>query len=114
MAEVVTDRETFLEAARAAPPGARVPVEVRVTVSDPFEAYRRARDGPGGVYLDTTGGQSGWGYFGVTPADFTEVDPGGDSEVHRTSDSEVHRTSDSEVHRTSDTLDALATLLDRL
>jgi anthranilate synthase component 1 len=103
MAEVVTDRETFLEAARAAPPGARVPVEVRVTVSDPFEAYRRARDGPGGVYLDTTGGQSGWGYFGVTPADFTEVDPGGDSEVHRTSDSEVHRT--------SDTLDALATLL---
>ncbi len=103
MAEVVTDRETFLATARGAPSGARVPVEVRVTVPDPFEAYRRARDGPGGVYLDTTGGQSGWGYFGVTPADFTEVDLG---------DSEVRRTSDSKTRRTSDTLETLAAVLD--
>ena len=29
-----------------------------------------------GVYLETTGGQSGWGYFGTAPADFREV--GGD------------------------------------
>ena len=66
---VVTDRDSFREAARGAPDGARVPVEVRVRVADPFDAYRRARDGPGGFYLATTGGQSGWGYFGVDPAE---------------------------------------------
>ena len=61
---VVTEEEAFVETAGSAPEGARVPVEVRVTVPDPFEAYRRARDTDGdGVYLETTGGQSGWGYF---------------------------------------------------
>ncbi|MFC7132049.1 MULTISPECIES: aminodeoxychorismate synthase, component I [Salinibaculum] len=79
MPEVVTDRAAFAATAATAPPGARVPVEVRVHVSDPFLAYRRAREGTGDAYLETTGGQSGWGYFGVTPADFLEVDPGGDT-----------------------------------
>ncbi len=49
--------------------GRRVPVEVRTTVEDPFLAYRRAREGDGGVFLETTGGQPGWGYFGVDPVD---------------------------------------------
>ena len=66
---VHTDRAAFRALAADAPPGARVPVELRVTVEDPFAAYRRARDGPGGVYLETTGGQDGWGYFGVDPID---------------------------------------------
>ena len=66
---VVTDRETFRETAGGVPAGTRVPVEVRVRVADPFEAYRRARDGPGGFYLATTGGEPGWGYFGVEPAE---------------------------------------------
>jgi anthranilate synthase component 1 len=79
MAEVVTARERFLRTAGDAPPGARVPVEVRLTVSDPFDAYRRARDGPSGVYLDTTGGQSGWGYFATTPVAFVDADPDEDS-----------------------------------
>lgn len=57
----------FAHVATEAPSDARVPVEVQVTVSDPFEAYRRARNGPGGFYLETTGGQDGWGYFGVEP-----------------------------------------------
>ncbi|USZ69114.1 anthranilate synthase component I family protein [Halorussus salilacus] len=70
---VVTDRETFRETCRDAPRGARVPVEVRVRVPDPFEAYRRARDGPGGFYLATTGGRSGWGYFGVEPIERLQV-----------------------------------------
>jgi anthranilate synthase component 1 len=70
---VVTDRETFCDTAATAPPGARVPVEVRVRVADPFDAYCRAREGPGGAYLATTGGQPGWGYFGVEPAEFVEV-----------------------------------------
>ncbi|QKG91929.1 anthranilate synthase component I family protein [Halorubrum salinarum] len=64
---VHTDRERFRAVAAAAPDGARVPVEIRVAVDDPFDAYRRARDGPGGVFYETTGGQSGWGYFGVDP-----------------------------------------------
>jgi anthranilate synthase component 1 len=79
MPEVVTDRQTFAATAATAPPGARVPVEVRVTVADPFLAYRRAREATGGAYLETTGGQSGRGYFGVTPADLLEVDPGSDT-----------------------------------
>ena len=61
---VVTDRAAFREAAAAAPSGARVPVELRVDVADPFEAYRRARIGDGDdMSLETTGSQSGWGYF---------------------------------------------------
>ena len=72
---VETDRAAFRETAADAPPGARVPVELRVTVSDPYRAYRRARDGPGGIYLETTGGQSGWGYFGVDPAERLTVGP---------------------------------------
>ena len=66
---VVTDRATFRSVAADAPPGGRVPIEVRITVRDPFEAYRRAREGPGGVYLETTGGQSGWGYFAIDPVE---------------------------------------------
>ena len=66
---VRTDRAEFRALAADAPPGARVPVELRLTVEDPFAAYRRARDGPGGVYLETTGGQSGWGYFATDPID---------------------------------------------
>ncbi|TKX53545.1 anthranilate synthase component I family protein [Halorubrum sp. SP3] len=64
-----TDRDRFRAVAAAAPDGARVPVELRVAVEDPFAAYRRARDGPGGVFYETTGGQSGWGYFGVDPVE---------------------------------------------
>jgi len=66
---VHTDRDRFREVAAAAPAGARVPVERRVAVDDPFAAYRRARDGPGGFCYETTGGQPGWGYFGVDPVE---------------------------------------------
>jgi len=83
---VVTTVDAFRAAASSAAPDARVPVEVRVSVDDPFDAYRRARDGAGGFYLETTGGQDGWGYFGTTPADRLTVfpgavdrDPGGDT-----------------------------------
>ena len=68
-----TDRGRFREVAAAAPDGARVPVELRTTVDDPFDAYRRARDGPGGFFYETTGGQSGWGYFGVDPIERLRV-----------------------------------------
>lgn len=76
---VVTTETSFVETARCAPRAARVPIEVRVSVSDPFLAYRRVRGGVtekssdavasdvDGVYLETTGGQSGWGYFAVDP-----------------------------------------------
>lgn len=70
-----TDRETFRAVAREADSGARVPVEARLSVSDPFEAYRRARDGPGGAVLETTGGQSGWSYFAVDPVERLQVGP---------------------------------------
>ncbi|MFC6838042.1 aminodeoxychorismate synthase, component I [Halomarina ordinaria] len=73
---VVTRQVSFVETAAAAPPGARVPVEVRVDVADPFEAYRRVRTTErDGVYLETTGGQSGWGYFAVDPVERVRVSP---------------------------------------
>ena len=80
---VITTPEAFRAAASADgvdAPGTdarpvRVPVEVRLTVEDPFEAYRRARDGGGGAFLETTGGQAGWGYFGVDPIDRLTVSP---------------------------------------
>jgi anthranilate synthase component 1 len=54
---VATDRAAFRETARTAPPGARVPVEVRASVDDPWTAYRRARHGDGewSVFFETTG-----------------------------------------------------------
>ena len=84
---VVTDGTTFRSVADGVRPGTRVPVEVRVTVEDPFTAYRRARpadgtsddgavgEAPESIYLETTGGQSGWGYFGVDPIDWVTVAP---------------------------------------
>ena len=73
-ARVVTDRDAF-ERLAARHRGARVPIEVRLAVADPFRAYRRARDGPGGAFLETTGGQPGWGYFGVDPVERVTVWP---------------------------------------
>jgi len=75
MTTVVTDRDAFLTAARGVMATARVPVEVRVPVTDPFLAYRRTRDGAGGVFLETTGGQPGWGYFAVDPVERLQVAP---------------------------------------
>ncbi|MFC7215036.1 aminodeoxychorismate synthase, component I [Saliphagus sp. GCM10025334] len=87
---VVTDEEAFLEAARTVRidagddhvpgPGKasriRLPVEIAVTVDDPFLAYRRARcESAPGAFLETTGGQSGWGYFGVDPVERLTVGP---------------------------------------
>ncbi|WP_267162136.1 aminodeoxychorismate synthase, component I [Halovenus salina] len=71
---VQTGESAFHSAASGAQPGTRVPVEIRVTVSDPFDAYRRARTDDTGAYLATTGGQTGWGYFGVDPLAVRSVD----------------------------------------
>jgi anthranilate synthase component 1 len=83
---VVTSEAAFRESVRDAPPAARSPIEVRLPVSDAYTAYRRARRGPrdspgtgtvraSGVYLETTGGQSGWGYFAVEPRRLLQVGP---------------------------------------
>ena len=74
-ADVVTTLEQFVSVARDAEPGSRVPVELQLTVSDPFVAYQRARKDSGGAYLETTGGQPGWGYFGVDPVEMLEIYP---------------------------------------
>jgi anthranilate synthase component 1 len=74
MPTVRTDAADFLATASAAPDRARVPVEVSL-VADPFDAYRRARDGSPAVFLETSGGQPGWGSFAVDPVDYRRVGP---------------------------------------
>jgi anthranilate synthase component 1 len=64
---VVTTRAAFERTASDVTPGTRVPVEVRIEVTDPWDAYRRARTDKGGVYFETTGGQPGWSYFATEP-----------------------------------------------
>ena len=146
---VVTDSEAFLETARDADelvptvassgergaPTIRIPVEVRVTVDDPFLAYRRARGAvgaggedesetrdtsredeteptgtTGGVFLETTGGQSGWGYFGVDPVDGLTV--GSDAVGIGSKADQPDRPQGSTSHLTAPTLAALEGLLD--
>lgn len=51
--DVETDLDAFTRVAGDVPPEVRVPVEVQVTVADPFNTYRRARDGPGEFHLKT-------------------------------------------------------------
>ncbi|CCQ34367.1 Anthranilate synthase component 1 2 protein [Halorhabdus tiamatea SARL4B] len=92
--ELVTDLATFRERAAGADPGDRVPVEARVTVADPFEAYRRARQVSGGCFLETSGGTDGWSYFGVEPFEWLTVDPGSDTIgtlVDRLDEEHLHR-----------------------
>jgi anthranilate synthase component 1 len=73
---VVTERESVQRLAREAAPTDRIPVEVRTTVADPFEAYRRARQGDGGdAFLETGSGGAGWGYIAVDPVDRLTVGP---------------------------------------
>ena len=111
---VHTDRERFRAVAAAAPDGARVPVECRVAVDDPFDAYRRARDGPGGVFYETTGGQSGWGYFGVDPVERLTV--AGEAVVAGGADDSPDESDDSsstgDYRRPSPSLAALEGVLD--
>ncbi len=72
---VLTARAEFERVAAEAAPTDRIPIELGVDIDDPFLAYRRARDGPGGCFLETTGGRPGWGYFGVDPVDRLRVGP---------------------------------------
>jgi len=72
-AEVVTTYDRFADVAASVEPDTRVPVEAQIPVSDPFSAYRRARGDGNGAYLETTGGQPGWGYFGIEPTTIIET-----------------------------------------
>jgi len=78
---VATDRSAVRDAVADAPAGARVVVEARLPVEDPFEAYRRARSGGDDdptFHYETTGGSDGWGYFGVAPESMLRVEADGD------------------------------------
>ncbi|KYH24118.1 anthranilate synthase component 1 [Halalkalicoccus paucihalophilus] len=79
-ARVVTSRDTFQAVAETAPPTARIPVVVTFQ-ADPFDAYRRAREDAPSFYIETSGGRSGWGYFGVTPDQLYEVSESGTLET---------------------------------
>ncbi|MFD1599406.1 anthranilate synthase component I family protein [Halobellus rarus] len=106
---VITQRDEFVETAASEPTGVRIPVEVRTVVRDPFEAYRRVRtEDEGGVYLETTGGQSGWGYFAVDPVEHVSVP---NSAVDQNASTRDTSTGGSET--ATPTLEAIDSLLDR-
>ena len=69
---VDTSLASFRDAAAGAPSETRVPVVVAFE-AEPFDAYRRARGDAPSVFLETSGGQPGWGYFGVDPDALYEV-----------------------------------------
>ncbi len=73
--EVYTDKSDYLSIAATSPPHSRIPIEVRVIVDDPFEAYINSREGSPSFYLETTGSPPGWGYFGIKPSKFLEITP---------------------------------------
>ena len=73
-ASVATDRAAFRAAVADAPAAARGVVEARLSVDDPFHAYRRARGDDPAFHFETTGGSDGWGYFGVVPERMLRVD----------------------------------------
>lgn len=62
-------REAYRSLAAGASEGDRIPVTTEITVEDPYQAFRRARDDGPAVYLETTGGQPGWGYFATDPVE---------------------------------------------
>ena len=70
---VETSLASFQRTADRAPDGARIPIEVRVTTTDPYTAYRRARGDDPSFCYETGGGKPGWGYFGVDPDEFVTV-----------------------------------------
>jgi anthranilate synthase component 1 len=70
---VDTALDAFRDAASGAAPETRVPVVVRLD-AEPFAAYRRARSDAPSVFFETSGGQPGWGYFGVDPDFVRDVD----------------------------------------
>ncbi|MDH5021571.1 aminodeoxychorismate synthase, component I [Halobacterium rubrum] len=75
---VGTDRASFRDAVADAPADARAVVEARLSVEDPFDAYRRARGSDPSFHYETTGGSDGWGYFGVAPESMLRVAAGED------------------------------------
>ncbi|AKH98346.1 aminodeoxychorismate synthase, component I [Halanaeroarchaeum sulfurireducens] len=70
---IATSPEAFRKVATEVPDGTRVPIVGSVTV-DPWIAYRRARGTNPSFYFETSGGEPGWGYFGVEPTRFVSVD----------------------------------------
>jgi anthranilate synthase component 1 len=62
-----------------------VPVVVAFE-ADPFDAYRRARGDAASVFFETSGGQPGWGYFGVDPDTVRTVDGDEDGALDAVSD----------------------------
>ena len=74
---VETTREAFRDAVEAARPADRLrsPVAVTLSLEDPLTGFRRVRDGPGSVLLETTGGDDGWSYLGVDPVERLTVWP---------------------------------------
>ncbi|ERG96843.1 anthranilate synthase component I family protein [Haloquadratum walsbyi] len=112
---VVTDESTFRQTAVEAPPGARVPVEIEVTTEDPFTAYRQARTDAGdGIYLATTGGQSGWGYFAIDPVERIQVSGSAVSIAqHSDNQGDIAEKDTTESQTQGPTLDELDSILSR-
>jgi aminodeoxychorismate synthase, subunit I (EC 6.3.5.8) len=71
--QTVTSRVAYEHTAADAGPAARVPIEVRISVDDPFEAFRAVEEAHNAVLLETSGGHEGWSYIGLDPERHIQV-----------------------------------------
>jgi len=71
--QTVTSRAEYMHTAADVAETSRVPIELQVTVHDPFEAFRAVAESHEGVLLETTGGRAGWSYIGLDPESWTHV-----------------------------------------
>ena len=69
----MTSRAEYLHTAADIAETSRVPIELRVTVEDPFEAFRAVVESHEGVLLETSGGREGWSYIGLDPEVRTHI-----------------------------------------
>ncbi len=99
----VTDRDSFIQKARQLEPTTRLSVEARITVDDPWIAFRRARSGPWAACFETLGERGGWNVIGVEPTATLTVWPAELPEGTTSLDRLTEVVETEQLHRTDDT-----------
>jgi anthranilate synthase component 1 len=71
--QTVTSRAAYERSAADVDATARVPIELQISVEDPFGAFRAVEGPHDAVLLETSGGHEGWSYIGLDPERHIQV-----------------------------------------